>query len=76
MDHIPFQSMKTGTRVTVMGILASSQSPTSKHRAFNSCEHAVIFILSHLQYIFYNYRIVICLLFPKSNLGLDQANAI
>ena len=48
MDHIPFQLMKTGTRVTVMGILASSQNPTSKHRAFNSCEHAVIFILSHL----------------------------
>ena len=52
MDRFPFQLMKTGTRATVMAVLASSQNPTSKHRAFNYCEHAVIFILSHLQYIF------------------------
>ena len=60
MDHIPFQLMKTGTRATVMGILASSQNPTSKHRAFNYCEHVVIFIYFATSAVyFYNYRIVI-----------------
>ena len=32
MNCFPLQLMKTGTRATVMEVLASSQNPTSEHK--------------------------------------------